>query len=114
VLTSRGGGFDVVDEGGADARKAIRGVGDAEATAADHDAAGHLAVRHGPCCGGGELRVVHRIGAVRAEVAHLVARGLELPAERLFQGEAPVVTGQNDRITHVDSSSVEERSGVRA
>jgi len=75
VLDTLTGGVGVGYEGGADARNLVRGYRGALPGATDEDAA--LGSPEDDVLGdlARVVRVVHRLGAVRAEVVHRVPRG---------------------------------------
>src|SRR5919107_1247864 len=73
VLAGVDGDLDRVAGGGADAGHLVGRHGGADARAVDTDAEVGLALRDGARDRVREVRVVNRVGRVRAEVAHAVA-----------------------------------------
>ena len=96
VLPRKGGGRDIVAQGGTNMAVPVGRDADADARAADQDAAAGAPLLQ--CCRQriGEVRVVDRTGIVRAQVEHLEPALLDGALQHVLQLEAGMVGGKGD------------------
>ena len=96
VLARHAGGVQVVAQRSAHAAHLVGGQLLALAAAADDDAVQRLAVAHRAPDRGADLRVVDGLGAVRAQVEHVVPTCLQHTDEVLLEFVAGVVGANRD------------------
>ena len=99
VLTRKTRGLHVGAHAGADTGHLVGGDGHADARSAHEEATLRLARAHRVRHGRGEIRVVHRVGGVRADIQHTMSLGSEPLVEVLLEGE-PGVIGSNRDHSH--------------
>src|SRR6478609_238621 len=96
VLDALMGGVAVVAQPGADAGQLVRRHRRPDAAAAEEHAALHRAAEHRARHHRGDIRIVHRLRAVGAEIDDLMAERAERWDQRLLELESRVVRAEGD------------------
>ena len=118
MLLHQSGYGGVPGKAGADARVVVERDGHAVARAADRDSAVHFPGRHRICERMGEIRVVAAIGAVGAEIDHIVSLSEEVTDQPGLVVEAGVVAADsyfhnNIGLIHINLYSLSARRHSR-
>src|SRR5262249_26547419 len=96
VLNALVGGVSVMAKAGADAGNLVGGDRGADAAAADQDAALRFALQHAQRDSLSVVRIIHRPGAVRADVDEFVAELAQVGYQQGLQFEAGMVRADGD------------------